>query len=191
MSIHFKRIFMIIFNDGKDFVRSLFGMFDFKEWMTMAWSSLTILAQVKISANWTFVSDSFNAIFSAFITSNSFMNNFLVLWANRRLFKKRFFDFFHELRHQLFEFFFNICLSDSANLAWLNLRLIKGKMDLFFLWFFLFNDFRLIIFLLKRFITFRNWLDVFLNLDFRLILTFLKQRLTWLNRIRFLLRFQS
>lgn len=124
---------------------------------------------------------------STLITSNSFVNNFLAFGANVRFFKKRFFDLFHKLWHQFFEFFLNISFCNSADLTGVKLRMIRNKEIGFILWFFLFNDLRLIILFFKRLVTFWNRLDVIFYFNFSLFWAVFKQRFTGLNRFRFFL----
>lgn len=62
LTITFKRSILVSQN-SKNFDRSFAGMPNFKERMRMFFFSLTSLAKVKIVADSTFVSDSFNATF--------------------------------------------------------------------------------------------------------------------------------
>lgn len=130
-------------------------------------------------------------MFSTLITCNSLMNNFWTAWTDRRLLKKRFFDFFHKLRHQFFKLFFYVSLSDSTNLAVIKFRSFWNKEILLNLWLFLFNNFRLIILFFKRLVTFGNWLYFIIDLNFSLFWAVLKQWFTWLYRFRLFLLFKS
>lgn len=174
MSIYFKRIFLIIINDCENFVRSLFWMLNFEEWMAMAWSHFTIFTQIKISTNRAFVSDSFNAMLSTFITSNSFMYNFRNVRADRRLLKKRLLNFFHKLWHQFLEFFLNVSFSYLTDLTGVYLRMFESEKILLMIWLFLLNNLRLIILFFKRFITFRNRSDFIIIFNLSLFWAVLK-----------------
>lgn len=132
LAIHFEWIFLLIVDDTNNCIRCLTWMFDFQEWMLMFWNYLTFFTNIKISANSTFISYTFNIVKITLVTSNIMMNDFLMdtfriinwgvnlscynLWFNvtfnRWLFKNGLFNLTYENWKKLFKFLLNRKLTE-------------------------------------------------------------------------------
>ena len=114
LTVYFKAV-LIIIDYSNYFIRSLFWVFNFKEWMIMRFIKFfTLFTQIKICANSTFVTNSLDRTFSTTITSYMRMNDFwfnlnfrnLFLLLNLSLFNKFRFNFWNHIWHHLSYFFF-------------------------------------------------------------------------------------
>ena len=104
MSVNFNIVFFIIYN-CENFQRSMFRMLYFEERMRMLKSSLTFLTEIKVRANWAFITCSSDISLVAVITSNSFMNyNSIFDFFDDRFFNFRLVKIFRN------NFFINIVL---------------------------------------------------------------------------------
>lgn len=119
LSIYFKGIVLVIDNSN-DFIGCLPGMLNFQERMIMRRYCFTVFAQIKVSTNCAFVSDSFDFIASTIITNDMRMNNrvrdfrFFDLWLLMFfLFRSKCFSYLlDELGHHFSELLFNHKLAD-------------------------------------------------------------------------------